>query len=109
MKNTKHTPTPWSVNTTSFSGAIVRFHIAGPVHGSCYPICEHILEEKPDATQQLEDAAHIVRCVNSHDELLAALKLMVEVGCDLYDMDMGDNGAPALDKARAAISKAESQ
>ena len=46
-----------------------------------------------------------LRAVNA--ELLEALKIMVKVGGLNYGMATGENGGPAIQKARAAIANAE--
>lgn len=96
MKN-KHTPTPWTLPKFSTSDKWIEIPEAGI----------RIDYDDVDHDTQKANTEFVLRAVNSHDELLAALKLMVEVGSEYYDMDMGDNGAPALDQARAAIANAE--
>jgi len=49
-----------------------------------------------------EQAAHIVHCVNCHDELCAALKGL----CDMSSEDVSE-WAPEWDAAYAAIAKAQ--
>ena len=44
--------------------------------------------------------------IASAPDLLAALENFVSVGCEFYDMDMGENGCDAIEQARAAIAKA---
>lgn len=39
-------------------------------------------------------------------ELRDALENIVSVGCEFYDMDMGDNGADAVEQSNTAITKA---
>ena len=65
-----HTPGPWNVNNTTLSGAVVRWHITGKQHGSCYPICEHVIEEKPEPPEQLTNALLIADA----PQLLAELR-----------------------------------
>jgi hypothetical protein len=60
-----HTPTPWSlVDSTEIYGADSRR--VGD------------LAEVVQSRRQLADAAHIVRCVNHHDQLVAALQLLTD-------------------------------
>jgi len=54
----------------------------------------------------LANADFIVRCVNCHEELLAALRGMVKL-FDHYDPTEGQ--AAAFDKATDAIARAEGQ
>ena len=41
------------------------------------------------------------------EELEAALRFMVDVGCEFYDMDMGETGSKAIEQAQAVIAKSE--
>lgn len=61
---------PWTVNLTKIDHAVVRWHIAGTKHGSVYPICEHVLESEPLATEQLANATAIAAL----PQLLAELR-----------------------------------
>lgn len=61
--------------------------------GSCYAFAH-----ADEANAQLIAAA---------PELLEALKRMIDVGCEHYDMDMGPNGIAAIECACAAIAKAK--
>lgn len=55
------------------------------------------------ATMQAEYAAHIVKCVNAHDELVEALQaMMTHMG-----MDEDEWNKPTFDQARAALAKAQ--
>jgi len=74
---TKHSPTPWRV---------IRFGIGGPciVEGSddgfrfiASPTSRNT-DPAVERQQQDVDAAHIVKCVNHHDELVAALGDLVD-------------------------------
>lgn len=64
-----HTPTPWHVNTQ------IRRKLY--IEGATSFIADLQYEECTDYTraQCRADAEYIVRCVNSHDALLEALKL----------------------------------
>jgi hypothetical protein len=67
----KHTPTPW---TTLFDGDEVQI---GDSSGNF--VAMTLPCESSGATERdYANAAHIVKCVNAHDELVAALKTMVE-------------------------------
>ena len=98
---TSHTPTLWhaSVNQNRPSDVTI---FASP--GRSGPIAE-IVNAGPDLA--LANAAHIVLCVNAHDDLLAAL---IELEDVLGRMnESGDCGHNArLSRARAAIAKATS-
>lgn len=56
--NAEHTPTPWTYD---------GYYIVSPVNGDV----AQTLRNRPNGHV---DAAHIVKCVNAHDELVAALK-----------------------------------
>lgn len=61
----EHTPTPWHNSSKNFG--YTRRHICGPRHadgGDYAPICSTVRED---------DAAFIVKAVNNHDALVAAL------------------------------------
>ena len=58
-----HTPTPWALHRD----AMRIIGNAGPAHGIAVA-----------NTFDADDAAHIVRCVNSHDALIAALRSICE-------------------------------
>lgn len=67
-----HTPTPWHVNDADESHVIIQddkgeyvAHVADPYFSVASGKCA-------------KRAAHIVRCVNAHDALVAALKRLVE-------------------------------
>jgi hypothetical protein len=38
--------------------------------------------------------------------LIEALRKMIDVGMEYYDMDMGQNGVAAIEQAQSAIAKA---
>jgi hypothetical protein len=66
----KHTPTPWAAYGTTLS---TRAEGPRSLIGTTDPLRHHEEEE-----QNAANAAHIVKCVNAHDELVAALKGMLE-------------------------------
>jgi hypothetical protein len=90
---TSHTPTPWEV-------------------------CGHYIRPKrPESGIQIAefplflenhkaDAAHIVRCVNSHDDLVAALQEMIIQFNDISGANQKIGEKIALSNARAALAKA---
>ncbi len=53
-------------------------------------------EDELSFDENAANAAHIVKCVNSHDDLLSALESL------MWELEDGDN----LKRARAAIKKA---
>lgn len=64
-----HTHGKWTVCATWLDGAIVRWHIAGDKHGSSYPICEHVIEQCPDAQEQLDNAKLIASAPDMYLEI----------------------------------------
>jgi len=65
------TPTPWQVEEYRNGNLIV--------------IGTNTKEVAYTPRKSTEDAAHIVRCVNAHDTLVAALEALHEVMSDLLD------------------------
>lgn len=61
---TKHTPTPWEVFDTLDSDDDDVLPVIELRHGNSYVA----------TVNDMPDADHIVRCVNVHDELVAALR-----------------------------------
>jgi hypothetical protein len=93
---TKHTPTPWRAETNPF--------------GKPFVVGVNFENVIPTGCVGITDAAHIVRCVNAHDELVAALDEMVAMfgngGPSAAQLIYGDNMA-AIDRARAALVKVQ--
>lgn len=88
-------PLPWVVSYTAnhvFVESALRHFV-----------CERVRSDIADA-----DAELIVRAVNCHDELLAALEECVEVLSFLETRTSVRTNPPTLEKARAAIAKAKS-
>lgn len=113
----KHTPGPWELSTLNGRVPAVR-EIKRPFgEASCYESSvrsvsgEHVckLDFGYGRAWDAANAEFIVRCVNSHDELLAALKAIVAVlqkeapGTPLNHHRYDAIGAQAL----KAIAKAE--
>lgn len=90
----KHTPTPWEVSRTHSADWIVAA-------GELIAICEETNEQK---TSAIANAAFIVRAVNSHEDLLGALKLANE---KLIQLKVTNTGWPELNKVWEAIAQAE--
>lgn len=94
-------PTPWSVErSTTGSGTIIRVTDAAgrDVRTSCMGCTT--------ATEANDTTDLIVRAVNAHDDLLAALKLLV---ADCAGYEAFARPCHALDVAEAAIAKAEAR
>lgn len=89
MSTPEHTPTPWKAET----------------HRDDYP--EVIGPDRQaicDAVETLPDAEHIVRCVNAHDDLLAAARFAQAWILGLTLSGGGDG--EVLAKLHEAIAKA---
>ncbi len=98
-----HTPTPWrAYNATN--GRILK-HWRIQRDDAKQDIALISLDVPADAREQT--AAHIVRCVNSHDDLVAALKAMRAVvgGIDTYKV--GGEVRRAIEQTEAALKLAE--
>jgi len=65
----KPTPGPWAVNFTRLNSIVARWHITGSRHGSVYPICEHQIEQEPDASEQLANARLIASAPDMAEEI----------------------------------------
>lgn len=86
MTDTKHTPTPWRVegDTTLIWGHCDTHDLSD--YGMGYPIAECRVSpmststwcRAPYADEGEANAAHIVKCVNMHDELVAALENLAD-------------------------------
>lgn len=88
MSDTKHTPTPW---IAGIYGRITGDHRHLGMHGA---VCTEVANCKPDqpgltwenrdtwAPKAEANAAHIVKCVNAHDALVAALIRCIEIAKD---------------------------
>lgn len=93
---TTHSPTPWRRDSSigiiyDPSGNMALQYLEEPEH----PITE-------------ANATHIVRCVNLHDELVAALKaLVIEGECVRCGKAPGADFARYLAEARAIVAKAK--
>lgn len=98
----KHTPTPWAVAEGRYFP-----NSPTPVYGP-----GRLSEATKVCGATPEDAALIVRAVNSHDDLVAAMHSMLGVISYLHETgDIRDslrNDAQAIEEARSALAKAES-
>lgn len=95
----RYTKGPWSINFTKVNGGITRWHIAGPVHGSCYPICSHVIEGEPDFNEQMCNVA----LINASPELFEAAKAAMQCIGELPPTQFRVEVAQML---QAAIAKA---
>jgi hypothetical protein len=101
MSNT-HTPTPWvMVPDQESHGCQLALCNAGGMTIARSPESPHFMH----AEQAIDDAnfTHIVKCVNAHDELVAALQRIVrEFDCGRTPL------ACDISMARAALAKVQS-
>lgn len=83
MTEVKHTPTPWE----KCGGATPSYTCikAGDEY-IVYGMADNLVDEEhgnpiaaPDMWKQQANAAHIVKCVNLHDELVGTIKELLKV------------------------------
>jgi hypothetical protein len=108
---TTHTPTPWVVGPLQENGGydcMTSAICVGPVtlDGADYgqERCQDMTVEQ--RARMEADAHFIARAVNCHEELLAALKAIVDSDIAQREEDEG-RVSPELTGARVAIAKAE--
>lgn len=89
----KHTPTPWN-----FEGRAVYSQTEGE------DIC---IVDSGNRKVDVANAAHIVRCVNSHEALVKALEDCVRI----FENELSGLAVigPELRQARAAVAAAKEQ
>jgi hypothetical protein len=106
---TKRTPTPWVNSIANISGG--DYGIA-----SCHnPFNKTKFGITPELEAAEANAAHIVKCVNAHDDLVEAIKAIVDViqfalidGKEqwiLFGADIGER----VEALHAALAKAQVQ
>lgn len=111
---TKHDPLPWSVqNKGDLLGKNARHEIVqGEVDISDPSNIPHrrTIVKMPDLSERsYANAAFIVQCVNSHDDLLAACKAMLPYMPCYQGLAPTDSGLGAMIVAQNAIAKVEWQ
>jgi len=75
MTTATHTPTPWRVG-----GHCQPFQIVHSVRIANGTFVNDSVAYVPETREEYEaNAAHIVRCVNAHDRLVAALRIAMSV------------------------------
>jgi hypothetical protein len=100
---TPHSPLPWSVCGTTLS----------PLYASVVTADGVEFMHDDDTLMSKADAEFIVRACNAHDELLAALKAVVDMFGPWHDDDCPADDTcdcsskPIHDAINAAIAKAE--
>lgn len=73
MTDTKHTPTPWVATSNESYWVIVPEARGENDPYEIGDVCSSYPSSKDQGLQQA-NAAHIVKCVNLHDELVEALR-----------------------------------
>jgi hypothetical protein len=99
---TKHSPTPWRIDAdvNADETAIVCSREGGDI----VALSPGIEGWELSAELWPANAAHIVKCVNLHDELVAALREVVE-SYDFYSDRRVSESQGGFDKARALLLK----
>ena len=105
--NVQHTPTPWTVDETSYSDVDGHIKIRAADHA--WVACAHVTDRRGEATA---NAAFIVLACNSYDELLAAAERIQRWAQEypwtgLGDATGYDEGVGMLAELQAAITKAK--
>ena len=99
----QYTPTPWvydELRPASF--------YSDDVTGSIIGTCDGFRFAERPAAEQAANAAHIVKCVNAHDDLVAALSIFLGHD-DRFKIAVGGNPNAVekmMEAARAALAKA---
>lgn len=107
IKERKHTPVPWTIEHTRQSAWIGTPKSGGKVDEIVCQI-DTSSEYKPEAQERAEaNAAHIVHCVNQHDNLVAALKTC-QYAIDGLRNQCGDTEWGEYTELRAALEQAKS-
>lgn len=81
-----------------------------PWHNGAAPGSKYVFipgNAKPINAGSIERAEHIVRCVNAHDDLVAALRGMVSIHDSVTMGQERERRVEWLPKARAALAKAD--
>ncbi len=103
-----HTPTPWHLGHGENRDRSY-FSIAGKnpdgswrqIAGCDHPSAQSVQHGANPLREQAEaNAAHIVRCVNAHDDLVETLRKLISHRDDLCLADY-----PAVTRARAVLAK----
>jgi hypothetical protein len=98
---TQHTPTPWHVNKDDPAA------IFNSMGGYVTRIDGNAVQTRAAIEA---NAAHIVRCVNAHDELVAALNTAVqcmELEARMINPSAAEAWAHPIKQARAALAKVQ--
>ena len=81
---TKHTPTPWVVTGKLFDEVIIETTVDMDKQGHEYGD-KTVIGSSEWTYVKDEDAKHIVKCINMHDELIYALEFIAKSkDCDAH-------------------------
>jgi hypothetical protein len=99
--DSRHTPTPWSLNEQTVKSPPYELTVAfcGGAAGCSGTDGRIITRQEAEA-----NAALIVRAVNAHDDLVAALRNLISMA-DFFMTDAPQR--VAIEEAQAALAKAE--
>jgi hypothetical protein len=99
----QHLPTPWSFESGADNSGDDPDNTLGSIMGAA-PLNYHIARVWSDIGAAEANAAFIVRAVNAHDELVAALRDVLRIA---RAASIGITGnQPRLERARVALAKA---
>jgi hypothetical protein len=94
----KYTPTPWKTVGETLVYGQDNYCIAATMS-------DHWVSNR-DIDESLANAQHIVRCINSHDDLVSALKSLLLEAEAFASVIKPYQASTALEYARAALKKA---
>ena len=100
----KHTPTPWRVEHDPEDGAIEVYSDGETARWVADCCC--------DSDVDLANAAHIVKCVNAHDELVSLVRDAHHASMLAYsklDANTASEVGRVIDRARAILAKVETE
>lgn len=97
----KVTPRPWHRTQAAREGG---YCIEGPTARNSEWLLAHVIGRTK--RENAANAAHIVDCVNMHEELVAALEAVLSVRPDLAARSTPDS---PIGKARAALARARGE
>lgn len=97
MTDTKHTPTPWDASDRENYSLIFGKGFEKPI-ATCDSYSKGF---GPSKDERKANAAHIVKCVNMHDELVENLKFMYDNDGQYIEMVKLANIEDILKKAGA--------
>ena len=102
--NAKHTPTPWSIVPQNDGSSIIAKMHEDASKG--FRIVCHAWLRRDSQAEDQANAAFIVRAVNAHDDLVAALSNLVAI---IEDGNKATTESSSYACARAALAKARGE